>query len=157
MTIEDAVHEVLATAIGTAAEGDPLYKAELHDTVYQTITQDYGVRVGDCESDLAPLAGGEEMGEFDAMLTIVCFARVEGADKTERKAARAKARSLMLAIAKILFNDPTLNGQVRDARVLRAKRGFDSITDADDYAVANLPLIVNETGQQIDFERRLYA
>jgi hypothetical protein len=154
VTIEDAAEDFIQAAVDAAEEGNVLFQAEVKDD-YQTITKDYGVIVGDCTSDVAPLAGGA-MGEFDALLIMVCFARVVGSDKTERKAARNKARELMLAVAGLFTNDPMMNGQVRDSRVLRCRRGFDSITSADVYAVAHVPVVINETGQQTDLEQRLY-
>lgn len=154
MTIEDAALEFIQAAVAGAANDSPLYGAEVKDD-YQTIEKDFGVIIGDCTSDVAPKPGGA-MAEFDALLIVVCFARVVGSDKTERRDARNKARALMLAVAGLFNNDPMMNGQVRDSRVLRCRRGFDSITSADVYAVAHVPLIVNETGQQADVERRLY-
>ncbi|HEV7374485.1 MAG TPA: hypothetical protein VGN95_07200 [Pyrinomonadaceae bacterium] len=156
MSIEDATLDFIQGAVDVAVEGDALFNAAVKDD-YQTIKddEDFGVIIGECTADLAPMPGGA-MAEWDALLTIVCFARVVGVDKTERKAARNKARELMLAVAGLFFGDPMMNGQVRDSQVLRCRRGFDSITRAEPYAVANLPLIVNSTGQQIDSERRLY-
>ena len=154
MTIEDATLEFLQAAVDAAVEGDLLFGAEVKDD-YQTISKDYGFIIGDCNSVVAPKPGGE-MGEFDALLIIVCFARVVGSDKTERKDARNKARELMLVAAGLFSRDPMMGGKVRDSRVLRCRRGFDSITSADVYAVAHVPLIVNETGQQVDVERGLY-
>jgi hypothetical protein len=154
VTIEDATLEFLQAAVDAAAEGNPLFGAEVKDD-YQTITKDFGFIVGDCTSEVAPKPGGA-MGEFDALLIIVCFARVSGSDKTERKNARNKTRELMLAAAGLFSLNPMMGGEVRDSRVLRCRRGFDSISSADVYAVAHVPLIVNETGQQVDVERRLY-
>lgn len=154
MTIEDSVYDYIEAARDAAIEGDALYQAELHDTVYQTIQQDYGVRIGDCESQPSPLPGGLAMEEFDADLVVVCFARVAGPDKTDRRAARNQARGLMLAVAKLFYDDLSMGGRVRDALVGRCKRGWDSSTEDDEYAVVNIPLIVNRTGQQIDrFDR----
>jgi hypothetical protein len=154
VTIEDAIEDVLQGAVDAAVEGDLLYGAEVRDD-YQTITKDYGYIIGECTSDVAPLPGGD-MGEFDALLVLVAFARVAGADKTERKAARRTARALMLRAAKLFGLDPMMGGEVRDSRILRCRRGFDSISSADVYAVAHIPLVVNETGQQVDWESRLY-
>jgi hypothetical protein len=149
MTPEDAIVEMLEAAVAAAAQGTPLYQAEVQDTVYQQIEQDYGVRVGDCASQVAPSAGGEEMEEFDAQLTLVAYSRIAGTDKTDRKAARNDARALALAVAKLFFDDNTIGGNVRDARVMKMRRGYDSITGGETYAVANLDLLINETGQQL--------
>ena len=150
MTIEDAIFEFIEAAVAAAQEGEPLFKAEVHDTVYQRIKQDYGVRVGDCESDLAPAPGAAEVQEFDTELTLIFYARVAGADKSNRKAARNQVRELALAVAKLIFDDPSIGGQVFDCLPGKLRRGYDSITDADEYAVANLPLRINQTEQQLE-------
>jgi len=156
VTIEDAVHEFIQEAIDAAGEGDVLFEAENQDTVYLSITKDFGVRLGDCSSDAAPLPGGAEMAEFDAFLPLCFFARIEGTDKTDRKAARNKARALWFAVAMRIHNDRTLGGRVRDTIMRRAVTGYDSMAEGDFYAVVNLPLIVNSTGQQLEEERSFY-
>jgi hypothetical protein len=154
VTIEDAVADFLQAAVDVANEPDVLHGAAVLDD-YQTIQGDYGFIVGECTSDVAPMPGGA-MAEYDALLTVVAFARVTGEDKTERKAARTKARALMLRAAGLFSTDTSMAGKVRDSQVLRCRRGFDSISRAEPYAVAHIPLIVNATGQQIDQERRIY-
>lgn len=151
MTIEDATHEFISEAVEAAAEGSPLFGAELHDTVYTSI-QEYGVRIGDCESDVAPLPGGEGMEEFDAELALYCFARIAGEEKSDRKAARNKARGLMLAVAGLFFGNTTMGGRVSDVLVRRCVRGY---TDqgGDVFALAIVPLVVNGTGQLLEDER----
>jgi hypothetical protein len=146
MSIENQTHDFIGDAIAEAVNGHELYGAELHETVYQTIKKDYGVRVGDCQSSLAPLPGGEAVEEFDGLLTLVCYGRVVGPDKTDRMQAREKALAIAKALSKLFLDDPSMGGRVRDARVLRALRGYESV-GSQPYAVCNLQLIVNETGQ----------
>lgn len=148
MTIEDSTHDFIAEAVGAAEEGSAFFDAELHDTVYTSMGE-YGVRIGDCESDVAPLPGDEGMEEFDAELSLYCFARIAGEEKADRKAARNKARGLMLAVAGLFFDDTTMGGRVRDVLVRRCVRGY---TDqgADVFAVAVVPLVVNGTGQLLE-------
>lgn len=150
---EDAAFDLIEAAIGTAVAGDVLYGAELLDNPDDNITQDYGVSIGECDgADIAPNRGGDEMDEFDAMFVLVAYARVAGTDKTDkaaRRSARGKARAIGLEVAKLFYKNRTMNGQVRNSRVLRGKRGFDSLESGEVYAVVNLPLIVNETGRQI--------
>ena len=145
MTIEDSTHDFIEVAISAAEEDSTFHGAELHDTVY-TLMGEYGYRIGDCESDPAPLPGGEGMEEFDAELAVYCFARIAGEEKTNRKAARNKARELMLAVAGLFFDDTTMGGRVSDVLVGRCVRGY---TDqgGDVFAVAIVPLTVNGTGQ----------
>jgi hypothetical protein len=154
VTIENAIYDYIHGAVEAAADGSALFAAEVHGTVYESITKDYGIRVGDCESELAPLAGGEAMEEFDAVVVIVIFWRVVGADKSARRPARAKARALALETAQLFFADPTMGGRVRDSLVGTCVRGYDSVEGADEYAVVNMPLLVNMSGQQLSPERR---
>jgi hypothetical protein len=150
VTPEDAIDEMITAAVAAAAEGETLHEAEVQDTVYETMKRDRGIRIGDCESDVAPSPGGEAMEEFDAQLVLVCYSRIVGTDKTQRKAARDDARTLALATAKLFIDDPSIGGHVRDSRVVKMRRGYDSLTSADVYAVANLALVINETGQQLE-------
>lgn len=145
IAIEDHVYAFIAESIDEAVDGDALFEAELHDNIYRDIEKEFGVRIADCESDLAPNSGATEVLEFDGRLEIVTYARVTSADRANRQAARSKALSLAKAVAKLFLDDPTMNDRVNDSRVLRAARGWDSIRSTP-YAVMSLPLIVNETG-----------
>ncbi|MBD0370326.1 MAG: hypothetical protein ICV60_05785 [Pyrinomonadaceae bacterium] len=153
MPPEDAAFDLLEASINGAVEGDVLYGAELLDNADDNITKDYGLSIGDCDgADIAPLRGGQGMEEYDAIFILVAFARVAGtdkSDKTARRAARAQARALGLEAAKVFHKNKTMNGQVKNSRILRGKRGFDSLESGEVYAVVNLPLIVNETGRQL--------
>jgi hypothetical protein len=147
MSVEASTFAFLEEAVAGAAQGTALAGAELHDTTYEVIKTDYGVRIGDCVSEFAPLPGGDLVDEFDGLVTLICFARVVGPDKTHRHAAREKSLDISKAVAKLFLDDPSMNGRVRDSRVLWAARGYDSI-GAEPYAVCRLQMIVNETGQQ---------
>ncbi len=147
-TIEDVVEEFLQGAVAAAVDGDVLFGAEVKDE-WSEIEADFGFIVGDCTASPA-FAPGAVMSEFDAVLIVVAFARVVGQDKSVRKPARQKARALYLKAAEIFGLDPQMNTSVRDSRIRRCRRGFDSISSADTYAVVHMPLIVNETGQDVD-------
>jgi hypothetical protein len=148
--MEDKTYDFLKDAVEAAEDGDALKGAALHDTVYGDISaDDYGIRVGDCESQCAPLPGDDGMEEFDARLTVVVFARVAGGEVADRKAARAKARALWLRAAQLFWDDTTMGDRVRDVLVQRAGRGFD-VEAGVVYAVVNMPLLVNGTGQLLE-------
>lgn len=155
--MEVQTHDFINDAIEAAEEGDPLFGAKLHDTVYGDISEDeFGVRIGDCVSDCAPVeddgeADGLRMEEFDARLRVVVFARVKGTEVADRSAARAAARSLWLRVAKLFFDDTTMGGRVRDVLTRRAERGFDE-EGGNLYAVVSTPLLINGTGQLLDGE-----
>lgn len=150
--MEVPTHDFIKDAIDAAEEGDVLFGAILHDTVYGDISEAaFGVRIGDCDADCAPLPEGEGMEEFDARLWIVVFARVEGIETSDRATARLKARALWLRVAGLFFDDTTMGGRVRDVLVKRGRRGFDD-EGGNLFAVVNIPLLVNGTGQLLSGE-----
>lgn len=141
--------EFLESAIESAAEGDALYGAELHDTVYQKIKDDFGVRISTPEGSLAPNSSGVE--DYDALVTLVIFARIEGSEKTDRLDALDVCDALTKAVAQLFFDDLSMGGRVCDVDVLRHLTDFDS-NGSDFFAIANLPIVVNPTGA-IDWSR----
>jgi hypothetical protein len=154
--MEVQTHAFIQAAVEAATEadvdGDVLVGAALHDTVYGDISGDaFGVRIGDCDAECAPLPEGEGMEEFDARLRVVVFARVDGTETADRATARAKARALWLRVAGLFFDDTTMGGRVRDVLLRRAQRGFDE-EGGNLYAVVSMPLLVNGTGQLLDRE-----
>lgn len=149
--VEDLTYDFLEEKINAAAAGDVLFEQELHDTLHKKIDKDSGIRISDAESDFAPNGEGE-MQEYDALITLVCYSRIEGADKTERRAARKKAFLISKAVAQLFENDRKMGGRVCKARILSAVRGWDSI-NSKPYAVVNMPIVFNESGE-INFERR---
>lgn len=154
MTIEDATHDFLKDAIEAAAGGDALHGTRIDDTVYEDITGvDYGIRIGDCDADCAP-TDEDVMEEFDAKLTVVFYARITDNDVASRKAARTLARQLWLQTARLFWADTTMGGRVRDVLVRRARRGYDT-ENGTVYAIVNMPLLVNGTGQLLSGEENL--
>ena len=150
MSVENDTFEFLEEAVAAVALDNALQGIEVHETVYQTIKTDRGVRVGNGESQLAPLPGGGAIEEFDCLLSLVCYSRVIGADKTDRVMARDQAMDIAKAVSMLFLTDPSMGGRVRDSRVLKARRGFDSI-GSQPFAVCELQMVVNETGQQGEY------
>jgi hypothetical protein len=138
---EILIFEYLEERFNAAAQDDVLYGLELHDTIYQTITKDNGVRVSDASGGISPAAGGV-IKEFDVTVVLVCFARVAGVEKTERQEAVQTVFDIQMAVAGLLYADSSLGGRVCDLKVLEGSRGYDTFHD-DAYAVANIPVIVN--------------
>jgi len=134
--------------IAAATSDSSLSGAELHDTVYRKIETEYGIRIGDGESQLTPSPGATEMLEVNGVVPIVIFSAVTGPDRSDRKAARARMIGLAKAVAKVFQLDPMMNARVNDSRITRAPRGWDSI-ESKPYSVANMHLLVNETGGQL--------
>lgn len=149
--VEDLTFDFLEESFAAAPDGSILKELELHDTLFKPIEQDAGVRISDAESDFS-INAQDEMQEYDALLTLVCFARIEGADKTERRAARRQAFQISKAVARLFFDDEEMNGRVCRTRILPAVRGFDSI-NSKPYAVVNMPIVFNESGQ-VNFDKR---
>lgn len=149
MTVEESLNQFLTGAIAAASAGSALYQVELHDTFYQRIEGDVGVRIGDCEADLSPLPDAQAVEEFNARVTLVCYARIPKEDWERRGPYRDRVTGMAREIALLFFNDPRMGQRVNDARVLSVRRGYDAITNSDRYAVANLDVIINELGQQI--------
>jgi len=149
VAIEDHVYDFLEAAIAAAPPGSLLADAELHDHIYREIKTEYGIRIGDGESELAPSAGDTAELEFDGFVPIVIFSAVTGADRSDRKAARSRMIGLAKEVSRAFRQDPTMGGRVNDSRIRRLPRGWDSITSTP-YAVANMSLLVNEIGGPVD-------
>jgi hypothetical protein len=142
--VEHQLFLFLQTAIAAAGPGDPLFQAELHDTIFQTITRDRGLRIGDCRSTLAP-SPDQTLGEFDALIELTGFVRVAGSDKTERLAARDAVVALAAAVTQLFFADQTLGGRVCDLLAGPVAREFISV-NGQPFALARLPLVINPSG-----------
>ncbi|HQU84502.1 MAG TPA: hypothetical protein PKY59_15295 [Pyrinomonadaceae bacterium] len=144
------VFDFLEEKKAQAANDSILKTLELHDTVYQNIKTDQGVRLGETPSDFSPMQGGE-LKEFDAAVPLIVFARVKGTDKTERQEALQKVFTISKEIAKLFFQDDELGGRVCNSMLTRWTRGFDDM-DGEPYAVSNTSLIVNPSGKY-DFQK----
>lgn len=143
---EILLFEFLQESIDASGADDVIYAIELHDTIYQKITKDRGLRISDAVSDMAPGPGGD-MREFNARIVLVCFAKVGGKDKKDRQPALTDVFQLQQAVYQLLYNDPSLGGRVCDTNLERGSRGYD-ILDGSPYAVANIPVVVNPIGSQ---------
>ncbi len=149
--VEDLTFDFLEEKFAAAPNDSILKNLALHDTLFQKMEGDAGVRISDAESDFS-INTENEIQEYDATLTLVCFAKIEGANKTERRAARRQAFQISKAVARLFFDDEKMNGRVCRSRLLPAVRGFDSI-NSKPYAVVNMPIVFNESGET-NFERR---
>lgn len=144
-SLETALYTVLNAAIAAAEDGDVLFKAELHQTVYEPITKTFGVRIGDTNCDLAPGPGGA-IDEWDILGVVQLFARVEDDTAAAVIAAREKVRALEMAVSQVLVDDPTLGNAINDCRILGGERGWGNV-QGQRHAAANIHVIANETGK----------
>lgn len=142
---EILLFEFLTERIKAAASGDVLFEIELHDTVWQSITRESGIRISDVICEMAPEPGGG-MKEWDVHIELACFAKVEGNDKKQRQPAMLRAFQLQQAVCKLLVQYQDLNGRVCDVLVRRGSRGYDTF-DSNPYAVGSVPLVINPSGK----------
>ncbi len=140
---EILVFDFLAEEIAAAAVDSVLYSLELHDTIFQKIKSNRGVRISDCVSQFSPYGTDEK--EYDALITLACFVRVEGKQKTSRQPALSDVFEIQKAIYALFRAKADLNNRVCDSLLQRGGRGYDSL-DGEPFAVANIPLIINPTG-----------
>ena len=138
------VFDYLTEQINAAVSGDVIYDLELHDTIYQTITKDRGVRISDAAGDFSP---GPEMveKEYDVFVQLSCFSRVLGQDQTARQPALTDVFQIQKEMYRILRADSTLGGRVCDLLLRRGARGYDTY-NGNPYAVANIEMVINPSG-----------
>ncbi len=142
---ENALYTVLKTAAENAVVGSALESAEVQPTAYSIIKEPQTIRVGNCESEFAPV--GEIVKEFDADITLQILAKVEDAENPEDyPPARDIARWLAIRTIEILLTNKSLDGAVCDLLIRRAFRGWARI-EGGIYAVVLLPVTINPTGK----------
>lgn len=139
-----------AEAVVAAAVADTILdNAELLDSAWQEITTDKGIVVSNSEFDLAPRQQNE-ISIYDALVIIGIYYRIPGTDTTDRAEARDKCFEMAEALAAAIYDDMSLGDRVCDCLLLRATDGMKSST-SDTYAIINLPIILNPTGERIDY------
>lgn len=137
------LYEFLSETVAAAANGSVLKDAQVLDSKDQKIDAEIGkgMVVSNSEFLIGPTSVDDD--EFyDALLIIGFYWRVPSADWTERRESRDKCFQLAFETARKMFEDDTLGGRVCDSRVLPAVDGSDNST-ADEYAIINLPVILN--------------
>lgn len=147
--VEILVYEFFDEAFAAAVSGTLLHGLELHDTTYQKIATDKGVRISEAVGKLLPGPGGG-LKEWDVDLIVVCYARVRGKDKRARQEALQQVFDIQEEIVKLILADQTLGTRVCDLVIRKSPRGYADL-DGEPFAVANMPLIINPTsGARID-------
>lgn len=147
--IEKHTYDFLSESFAALGALDPLFGADIHRHTYQKFdkTKWFGVRVSNAASNLAPNPGATEMEEFDGRLILVPFARIKKQDHSDLEDAVNKAFALQKWVAQLFdsSNGVMMGNRVNDARVLRGVRDFQE-WDGSLYAIANLPMLINDTG-----------
>lgn len=147
---EILVFDFLTEKLEAAPPDTVLFDLQLHDTVWQRISEipGRGVRISDAVGDLSPGPGGTSPGdwkEYDVFLTIACFSRVKGQEQTQRQPALIDVFQIEQAIYILLWENPTLSGRICDLLLKKCSRGYDNL-GGNPYAVVNIPLIINPSG-----------
>lgn len=115
---------------------------ELHTSAYETRKNDNGIVIGDADTSMEPNGNQDDVTEFDGLLALEIYARVQGADKTSRSDARKKVFDIKSVLVRLFDRYPTLDGRGCRVRVLRQVRFFDD-TKADKYAIERVPIVIN--------------
>ncbi|HZS45384.1 MAG TPA: hypothetical protein VFC63_09805 [Blastocatellia bacterium] len=151
-SIETSVVNFIEPAIAVASgSGSPLDGIDAHHTPYQVYLVDSGVSVLVHSADVSLTADASDVGEFNGVLPIVCYSRVIGKDKTARHAARDKADAIYKAIAKLIFDDPTIGGAVIYSRPLKVQGGWD-VEKGQTYMAVTFELHFNDLTNDLNEE-----
>lgn len=139
---EQNIYDWLMEKQTEAAPTDEIASAEISPTVYSRLGNGVHIRIGNCESEFGPVAGGM-VGEFKAKthLQVLAFAD-ETAAETAKTTARERVRTLSLEIANLLLNEPDLNGRQCNLKLLRSYRGWSKVQTRL-YATAIMPIEIN--------------
>lgn len=143
------VYEFAEAVVSAAGIGTILEDAEVLDSAYQEITKDFGIVVSNSEFDLSP-GQGNVVSIFDSLIIIGFYYRISGLDTTNRAEARDKCFQMAEAFSQAVYNDMSLGNRVCDCLLLRATDGMKN-TNADSFAIINLPIILNPTGERVDY------
>jgi hypothetical protein len=149
MSIEIDAYDFLKEEVEAISDStSPLYQAAVLKDEYEEMPKDKprGIRIGRCISSIAPNVGQTEVKHFDAELIIIFYVRIERGMKQERTPFREAALQMAEAAALLFYNKPGMNGRSDDANPLTLPRGMDDV-DSLPYAISNLYVIINDTGQ----------
>ncbi len=147
-SVEHALYEFINTAVIASDSSTAMHGSEVDEATFALVESQFGIRIGDSHYHLAPNPGNADMGEFDAIVDVIIFARVQE-NYFDRAAARDKVKAIVKELALLFVNDSSIGGAVRDSRFLDASVGWDTNKGGVPYCVASMPFIYNETGQQL--------
>jgi hypothetical protein len=142
LAVETLVYQFLQVLIDRALPEQPLSQLELHENLYRPIKTHKGLRVGYVTSQLS-LNPETEIQEYDANLTLVAYAYLKKSDSALYNKGIQTVLTIAAEVVKAIQLDGTLGNRVCRTRVLPAGRGIEEL-NANDYAVLNLPIIINE-------------
>jgi hypothetical protein len=144
------MYDFLAGELGAALPESPLFDLELHDTIYQSITRDRGLRISESVGDFSPGPENEEK-EYDVLVILACWSRVDGQTTKDRQPALVDVYQIQKAVYGLIRNQSTLGGRVCDSLLRKGSRGYEDLSGKA-YAVANIPVIINPSGARYNEE-----
>jgi hypothetical protein len=132
-------------------ESDLLFGSQILEDQYKEMTKDKGIRVGKLlKARPAPNSGQTGIEFSDVLIVLIVFVRIERGQKQERAPYSEKSFAIAERLALLIFDNPTLGERVNSARPIDMPELMDD-TDNSPYAVTNIFLLINETGQ-INFQ-----
>lgn len=143
------VYEFAKEMVDAAAADTILKDADVLDSANQEISADKGIVVSNSEFDLAPKQENE-IGIYDGLVIIGFYYRIPGADLSERKEARDKCFQMAVSLSEKIYADMSLGNRVCDCLPLSATDGMKSVS-SDSFAIINLPIILNPTGERRNY------
>ena len=149
MTGEKALYDYLKQQQQQPGCPPKLLAADIHDSVYAKFAKDKptGVRIGDGSCWPAVGVGGA-VKEYDLHFVVVCYAKVQGKEFTERAAAREEAALLAHDVVAVITQDRSLNTVVCDKTdVRKLQRGFDTADNGTPYGICELAIVIDGTGR----------
>jgi hypothetical protein len=145
--VEILLFDFLAGELEAAVPESPLFDLELHDTVWQNILTDRGVRLSESVGDFSPGPENVEK-EYDVLVIITCYSRVTGQQQTDRQPALIDVFQIQKEIYSLLRLNSTLGDRVCDLVLRRGSRGYDNL-NGQPFAVANIPVFINPSGARL--------
>lgn len=144
--VEVLLFEFLEQKISESGSDEAIYGLELHDTIYQPIRKDRGLRISDTVGHFSP-NGLMEENEYDVFVTVAAYSKVKGQDQQARQPAMTDVFIVQQATYTLLRGDSTLGGRVCESLLRQGARSYDTF-DGEAYAVAIIPLVINPSGQR---------
>lgn len=145
------VFDFLTDVVGGVTDSAALlYQAEILDSRSQKMTKDRGIVVSNSQFDL-PVRGQTDRTFSDALVVIAFWVHINAKDLTARMPHRDQCFEMARYVAdKINEGNYSLGNRVCDSTIERVTDGIRNVTSTE-YAVINMPLILNPTGDAVSY------
>lgn len=143
MSLAAKTYEWLTEQVRAANSADPLFNADVHETDFDAIVKSLTIRVGDPQSEPAPILGA--IREFNGRLILEIVARPDNQTGRQRVEARERASRAALRIVELINEDERLKGTGGENRVCDARvaQKFDTWGNAGTVRHAVSRLLLN--------------